>query len=432
VARIADLLLRPGETFDFDGQTYVYPDIRLVYWCGGNPFHHHQDLNRLRRAFARPDTVVVHESFWTATARQADIVLPATMSIERDDFSAGRNDPMLFAMKVLTEPAGQARDDYAIFLELANRLGVADDFGQGRTAMDWIRHLYVTWQADVLSAGHVLPSFEEFWSKGSIQLPVLDPDQVLFADFRADPNRFPLSTPSGRIEIFSETIDGFGYADCPGHPRWLQPEEWLGSKRAPDFPLHLIANQPRARLHSQLDVGAHSRATKIKDREPIRMNPIDARARGISDGAVVRVFNERGACLAGVEVSDQVSPGVVQLSTGAWYDPDPADPDGVCRHGNPNVLTSDRPTSRLSQASTGQHAHVNVERFDGPLPELAVLGPPERRLRSTVKWSRADSGTRGSHPGSGTEVWRSGPGAAEVSGPVPRVRRSREDRGPSS
>ena len=77
-ARLADMLLHPGEAFDFDGRRLTYPEIRLVYWCGGNPFHHHQDLQRLARAFSALDTFVVHDSVWTATARHADIVLPAT------------------------------------------------------------------------------------------------------------------------------------------------------------------------------------------------------------------------------------------------------------------------------------------------------------------------------------------------------------------
>ena len=104
VARIADMLLQPGAEYDYDGQRRRYPDVKLVYWCGGNPFHHHQDLARLREAFARPQTVVVHDPFWTATARHADIVLPSTMSVERDDFGAGSGDSTLFAMPRLTEP----------------------------------------------------------------------------------------------------------------------------------------------------------------------------------------------------------------------------------------------------------------------------------------------------------------------------------------
>jgi len=139
--------------------------------------------------------------------------------------------------------------------------------------------------------------------------------------------------------------------------------------------LYLIANQPKTRLHSQLDVGDHSQAAKIGGREALRMHPDDAAARGLSDGDVVRVFNDRGACLAGVRLSTDVRPGVVQMSTGAWYDPDPSDPR-FCRHGNVNVLTIDRPSSRLAQGCAGQHAIVNVEPWRAAVPELAVNRAP--------------------------------------------------------
>ena len=84
VARIADMLIHPGQAFDFNGQLLTYPDIKLVYWAGGNPFHHHQDLNRLRTAWRKPDTIVFNEQFWTPAAKMADIVLPATTTLERD------------------------------------------------------------------------------------------------------------------------------------------------------------------------------------------------------------------------------------------------------------------------------------------------------------------------------------------------------------
>ena len=138
VARIADMLLHPGAGYDYDGQRRRYPDVKLVYWCGGNPFHHHQHLARLREAFARPQTVVVHDPFWTATARHADIVLPSTMSVERDDFGVGSSDSTLFAMPQLTEPHAQARDDYAIFGALADRLQVGEGFTEGRTVRQWL------------------------------------------------------------------------------------------------------------------------------------------------------------------------------------------------------------------------------------------------------------------------------------------------------
>jgi biotin/methionine sulfoxide reductase len=105
------------------------------------------------------------------------------------------------------------------------------------------------------------------------------------------------------------------------------------------------------------------------------MSPGDAEARGLRDGDLVRIFNDRGACLAGLAVDEAVRPGVAQLSTGAWYDPDPADP-GFCRHGNPNVLTADLPSSTLSQGCAGQLALVEVEAYRGTPPELSVNRPP--------------------------------------------------------
>ena len=374
VARIADMLLHPGAAYDYNGQHRHYPDVRLVYWAGGNPFHHHQDLARLREAFARPQTVVVHDPFWTAAARHADIVLPSTMSVERDDLGAGSGDSTLFAMPQLTEPHAQARDDYGIFAALADRLQVGKGFTEGRTSWQWLQHMYGEWRSGLQAKGLEMPPFEQFWAAGSLDIPVPDPHQVLLSAFRRDPAGSALSTPSGKIEIFSATIDSFGYADCPGHPVWLEPTEWLGRHPA-RYPLQLVANQPRRRLHSQLDVGAYSQEGKIAGREPAAMNPADAAARGITDRSCVRIFSDRGSCLAGVTLTGDVRPGVIQLSTGAWYDPDPADPS-FCRHGNPNVLTADRPSSTLSQGTTGQLAMVEIEPCAGPPPPVSVHGPP--------------------------------------------------------
>ncbi|MGF7120975.1 biotin/methionine sulfoxide reductase [Rhodococcus sp. BE178] len=378
VAAISDLLLHPGEEFDYDGRRLTYPDIRLVHWAGGNPFHHHQDLARLRRALARPDTIVVHEPYWTPMARHADIVVPSTTSLERDDLACTRNDPLLVAMHRAVPRYADARDDYDTFAALAHRLGFGARFTEGRTAHQWIEHLYEQWRGFVLTdPAHLeAPPFGEFWRRGHVRMRTED-GLSLFSEFRDDPERNPLTTPSGRIEIFSADIDGFGYDDCAGHPRWYEPDEWLGGERAQRFPLHLIANQPKTRLHGQLDHGAVSQASKIRGREPIRIHPSDAAARGLGAGEVVRVFNDRGACLAGVVLDDQVRAGVVQLATGAWYDPlDPADPDSMCVHGNPNVLTADVGASWLSHGCSGQHALVQVERFDGVLPPIKAFDPP--------------------------------------------------------
>jgi biotin/methionine sulfoxide reductase len=376
VARIADLLLHPGAEYDYDGERRTYPDIRLVYWAGGNPFHHHQDLARLRRAFARPDTVVVHEPHWTATARHADIVLPVTTTLERDDFGGGRRDTHLIAMRRALEPLGAARDDHAILAGLARRLGFAEAFTEGRTPMQWLRHLYDGWRpADA-------PTFDEFWAAGEHRLPAGPERFTLFERFRADPDAHPLRTPSGRIELFSSTVDSFGYADCPGHPAWLEPEEWLGGPAARRYPLLLIANQPETRLHSQLDVGALSLAGKRAGREALRLHPLDAAERGIADGDVVRVFNDRGACLAGAVLDDGLRRRVVRLPTGAWFDPADTSDGVLCVHGNPNVLTADVPSSRLSQGCAGQHALVQVEPYRGDPPPVTVHAPPAIRRMS--------------------------------------------------
>ena len=373
VARIADLLLHPGEGFDYNGERLAYPDIRLVYWAGGNPFHHHQDLGRLHRAFTRPETVIVHESVWTATARHADVVLPATITLERDDIGAAEGDPLLVAMHRAVAPYGEARDDYAIFAALAERLGFVAAFTERRSTLEWLEYIYEPTRAALAARGTNALSFAQFWEDGELALPTREWDGGPVRAFRRNPDGAPLPTPSGRIEITSAAIAGLGYPDCPAHPMWLKPAD----DDAARFPLQLIANQPATRLHSQLDFGATSLASKIKGREPVRIHPQDAAARGIRDGDVVRLYNERGSCLAGAMLSDALRPGVVQLATGAWYDPaEPAAKAPLCVHGNPNVLTRDVGTSRLAQGCTGQLTRAEIERFDDPLPPIRAFNPP--------------------------------------------------------
>jgi biotin/methionine sulfoxide reductase len=381
VARLSDMLLNPGAPFSYDGQDLTYPDIKMVVWAGGNPFHHHQDLNRLRRAFSRPETIVVHDPFWTATVRHADIVIPSTVTLERDDIGAASNDRYLIAMQQALTPYCQAQDDFATLGDLAAELRVGAAFTEGRTSGEWLRYLYDRWRAERTKDGDSPPDFETFWAQGRIELP-REEGLVLFAGFRADPDSAPLPTPSGRIELYSETIASFGYADFPGHPAWLEKAESPVSPTAARHPLVLVANNPRTRLHSQLDGGSYSQAAKVAGREPVRIHPEDAMSRGIAASDVVRLYNDRGSCLAGAVIDDGLRRGVVQLSTGAWYDPlDPAHPISLCVHGNPNVLTVDRGTSQLAQGCTGQHTMVQLERWVGEVLPVTVFEPPR-----TISW----------------------------------------------
>lgn len=399
VARIADALLEPGSTIDYDGRQIQLPELRLVYWCGGNPFHHHQDLNRLAAAWQRPETVIVHEAWWKPNARFADIVLPVATMLERNDFAAGSGDPCLLAIHKAVEPPGEARTDYQVFCGLADRLGYGELFSERRGEEEWLRELYGQTRAELAAQGVAVPNFDTFWNAGRVRLPAADgPFPGSLEALREDPERFPLSTPSGRIEIFSETIDGFGYPDCQGHPRWYEPVEWLGAPLAERFPLHLISNQPSTRLHSQYDNGSYSRASKVAMREPIVLHPDDAATREIADGDVVRVFNERGACLAGAVTSDAMRPGVVQLATGAWFDPvEPGEGITLERHGNPNVLTADRGTSRLAQGPSAHSTLVEVERFIGEPPDVRAFTRPRFEPRPAVEiGGRTRSRSRGS------------------------------------
>jgi len=373
VARISDMLLNPGGSFDYNGQRLRYPHIRLAYWAGGNPFHHHQDITRLRTAFRQLDTLIVHECVWTATARHADIVLPCTMTLEREDIGATGTDPLMVAMQRVAPPVAQARDDYAIFTDLAERLGRRAEFTEGRNSREWLQHLYETTRSALLARGDPAPDFDTFWAQGELHLPQADDDGGLLRAFRQDPQNNPLPTPSGKVQISSPVIAAFGYADCPGHPAWLAPTDAPTS----EWPLYLVANQPAARLHSQLDFGAHSASTKRRGREICRIHPRDAAARRIADGDIMRLFNARGACLAAAHVTEDILPGVVQLPTGAWYDPhDPTSAQAMCVHGNPNVLTRDVGTSSLAQGCTGQLTSVQVERYDAPPPPIRAYDPP--------------------------------------------------------
>lgn len=378
VARIADCLLHPGERYRFNGETHRYPEIGTVYWCGGNPFHHHQDLNRLVEAFRRPETVVVHEIWWTPAARLADIVLPATTTLERNDIGASGRDRFILAMKQAIEPQGEARNDHDILRGLAARFGREAEFTEGLDEMAWLRRLYDEARAKTTARGVSMPDFDTFWAAGHAEQPAPLVPYNLLAAFRADPAAHPLATPSGRIEIASETIAGFGDADLAGHAQWREPREWLGAPGAARYPLHLISNQPAPRLHSQMSFAVPSAAERRGGLEPLGMNPVDAMRRGIGEGDAVRVFNGRGETQASARLTDDLAPGVVLLPTGGWYAPRdwglPGSPD---RGGNPNMLTRDCGTSSLGQGPSAMSTLVEVERLAGPLESVDPFALPD-------------------------------------------------------
>ena len=377
VGCVTDMLLKPGCEIDYNGRTIRFPDIKLVYSVGGNPFHHNTNLNRFLRAWQRPDTVIVHEPWWNPAAKFADIVLPATTTLERNDIQASDLSRFCVAMYKVIDPVAKSRNDIDIFAELADRLGFGDAYAEGRNEMAWLAHMYERMRELAREKQYDVPPFDEFWREGILEFPEPTDCPIFLGAFRNDPERNRLPTRSGKIEILSETIRSFHYDDCPPHPMWLEPAEWLGGETVVRYPLHLLSNQPSARLHSQLDPAPASRASKIGGREPVHMSTQDAVARNLKNGDVVRVFNDRGAFLAAVNVVDGLRSGVVQVATGAWYDPAEAGMSGSLeKHGNPNVVTSDKGTSRLGQSPAAQTVLVEIELCPNP-PSITAFDQPK-------------------------------------------------------
>ncbi|RTL68698.1 MAG: Asp-tRNA(Asn)/Glu-tRNA(Gln) amidotransferase GatCAB subunit C [Hyphomicrobiales bacterium] len=374
VARIADMLLNPGGPFTYEGGTYAYPDIRMVYWAGGNPFHHHQDLGRLDRAWAKPETIVVQDINWSATAKRADIVLPATTTLERNDLSGGRRADWIFAMKQVVPPYAEARSDFEIMRGLASRLGVEEAFTEHRDEMGWIRHIYEETRSNAAAKGGEMPAFEDFWAVGQAAVPQ-KPLTPPLAQFRGDPAAHPLKSETGKILLYSKTLEACAYADCPPHPKWLEPPEWLGAPAAKAHPFHLLTAQAEGRLHSQLDNGRVAQALKQAGREALLMNPDDAKRLNLKDGDTALLSNARGRCLAGVRTTDDVRPGVAILPTGAWYQPIESADGPLEIAGNPNVLTLDVPASSFSGGCAAHTCLVSIRRYEGNAPLPAFTRP---------------------------------------------------------
>jgi trimethylamine-N-oxide reductase (cytochrome c) len=382
VARVVDMLLNPGKPFDFNGKRANYPDVKLAYWAGGNPFAHQQDRNRMVKAFQKLETFIVQDFQWTATARHADIVLPATTSYERNDIEHVGDYSMraILGMKKVVEPMFEARNDYDIFAGIAKRMGKEKEFTEGKSEMDWIRSFYEAALSQAKAKKVEMPAFDAFWNgAGVVEFPIPASAKtfVRHGKFREDPLLNPLGTPSGRIEIYSKNIEKMAYDDCPAHPTWMEPVERLGGPKN-KYPLHISSNHPKDRLHSQLCGTSLRNSYAIGGREPCIINTADAKARGIKTGDVVRVFNDRGQILAGAKVSDSIRPGVIRVSEGGWYDPaEPTKPGSLDRYGDVNVLTVDIGTSRLAQGNCGHTAVGNVEKYNkGPAPKPTVFVAP--------------------------------------------------------
>ncbi len=378
-SRISEAILNPGKEINFKGKKLTYPKIDLMYVVGANILGHHPDTNELIKALRTLKCLIVQEPWWTPLAKMADIILPSTTTLERDDISFGGSysQNWVYAMKKVVDPVYESRNDYDIFEEMAAKISdkAHKKFTGGKTKKEWLEGFIN--RSDVVN----FVSFEEFWDKGSFKFDT--PDEaykfIRHADFRANPVENKLRTESGKIQIYSQKFADYNLPDFKGHPIWIEPSEWLGNQTlTKEYPFHLLSPHPRWRVHSQLDNTWLRNIYKIQGREPIFINTKDAKKLGINHADIVEVYNSRGRLLAGAFVSDHIMEGVVSIQEGAWYDPEDKSDEPRDNAGHVNILTSSRPTSQMAQATSVNTCLVGIKKLENEtIKPYKSITPPE-------------------------------------------------------
>jgi anaerobic dimethyl sulfoxide reductase subunit A len=334
-------------------------DIKLIYAVATNCLiNQHADINRtaaILRDESRVEFIAVQDNFLTSTGKFADLVLPACTQFEtwgvEDGWKYG--DEVILQPK-LVEPRGQCKSDYRICTELAQRLGIEQEFTEGRDEKGWVEFCLDEFRRTRFPE---LPTLDEFieGNLGAWTRPATQP-AIAFADFRADPVKHPLNTPSGKIEIFSRQLfDLNNPGEIPPIPKYIR--EWESPFACSSYPLQAIGHHTLHRVHS-----THDNNDWLEEAFPQRVfiNPIDAAPRDIQDGELVKVFNDRGALILPCRLTDRIMPGVIDIPQGAWYEPDE---DGTDRGGSVNVLTSHRWTPFAF--ATAQHTiMVQVQKVE--------------------------------------------------------------------
>lgn len=326
-------------------------DIKMILNLAGNCLiNQHGDINRtteILKDTSRCEFIVCSDLFMTASAKFADILLPGVSPLERNDITMPwqYGDFLGFARQVV-EPLGECRLEYDWLGEVAEKLGLWKVFTEGRTADQWLEYLY----SDLRKRETELPPYEDF-SQGGVYRYQNNPRFIAFENECRDPEQHPFPTPSGKIELFSETVYRTEFRDFfPAIPRYVEPPEGAQDPLAEKYPLQMIGWHTNRRAHS-----IHDNNPVLEKTEPQRlwMHPADAAARGITDGDTVQVRNDRGRVLVRVKVTDRIMQGVTALAQGAWYKPNQ---NGTDTNGSINVLTSLRPTPY----ARGNAQHTNL------------------------------------------------------------------------
>lgn len=315
-------------------------NIKFIWSVASNILmNQHGNVNRSGRILENEtmvEYIVVQDQFMTSSARYADLVLPVCTHFEtwgiEDGWKYGEE---VLLMPQIVEPSYQTRSDFRICADLASKLGVHESFTEGLDEKGWTRRL---WDEYRDKRFHNLPPFDQFIesNQGVYSVPVSNP-QISLEEFRKDPVNYPLQTPSGKIEIFSETLFNMNRKDeIPAVPKYIQEWESPFGPEAGSYPLQAIGPHYMARVHS-----THDNVDWLKEAFPQRVfiNPVDAKSRNLDDGDRVLVFNERGKISLPCRITPRMMPGVVSIPQGAWSLPGP---DGIDMNGNINALSSER------------------------------------------------------------------------------------------
>lgn len=342
------------------GKAKLDVPIKMIWNYAGNCLiNQHSQINRTHEILqdeTKCELIVVIDNHMTSSAKYADLLLPDCTASEQMDFaldtSCGNMDYVIFADQAI-KPRFECKTIYEMTREIAKRMGVEQRFTEGRTQEGWLRHLYEQSRKAIPE----LPDFDTFRQQGIFKKRDPDGHYVAYKAFRDNPQANPLTTPSGKIEIYSSQL-----AEIAGSwelakedvihplPVYSPGFEHHDDPLREKYPLQLTGFHYKARAHStygNVDV------LKAACRQEMWINPLDAKPRGIANGDTVRIFNDRGEVRIDVKVTPRILPGVVALGEGAWYDPDS---EKVDRAGCINVLTTQRP----SPLAKGNPSHSNL------------------------------------------------------------------------
>ncbi|MFC2059367.1 molybdopterin dinucleotide binding domain-containing protein, partial [Chloroflexota bacterium] len=332
-SRIMDAILK--------GRAGGYPsDYKMLYLVNSNYLNQFPNVNKSIQALKSLEFIAVQEQFMTSTAKFADILLPTCTFLERNDITSGAGPHISYTRKMI-EPLGESRSQLDIAIGLAQKFGITDY--NDKTEEGWLRGIIEPVVAD----------YNEFKETGVHKLHPGEPF-VAFKDQINDPENNLFPTPSGKIEIYSQELADINNPLIPPIPKYIETWESLNDPLAEKYPLQLTTSHHRSRAHSQFDNVPWLREL---DPQAVMISTADAKARGIKDGDLVRVFNERGEMIIPAKVTERIMPGVVDVPEGAWYIPDER---GVDRGGCANVLTRDEPSP--GGAFPANTALVQVER----------------------------------------------------------------------